>query len=134
MSAEPLRDAMLRHAVNLERYPFESATMAEAGRLAANAIRSAVREVHGDEGETLYEALSASAGYLRNAAIDLETGAPKATALRTINGGLKRVEAALAIAMEARSGETACGLDPKDDSAGRQASPNPKDDPTGVSI
>lgn len=94
-SADPLRDAMLRHARNLERYPFESATMAEAGRLAANAIRSAIREVHGVEGETLYDALSAAAGYLRNAQIDLETDAPKATALRTIKGGLKRVEDAL---------------------------------------
>jgi hypothetical protein len=44
----------------------------------------------------LYKALSAAAGYLRNAQIDLETGAPKATALRTIKGGLKLVEDALA--------------------------------------
>jgi hypothetical protein len=43
----------------------------------------------------LYEALEAASGYLLNAKIDLETGAPKATAIRTIEGGLKVVRAAL---------------------------------------
>jgi hypothetical protein len=33
-------DELLTRARNLERYPFESATMAEAGRLAANALRN----------------------------------------------------------------------------------------------
>lgn len=40
--------------------------------------------------------MRAAAGYLRNAKIDLETGATKATAIRTIEGGLKRLEAAIA--------------------------------------
>jgi hypothetical protein len=40
--------------------------------------------------------LSAAVGYMRNARIDLETGATKATAIRTIDGGIKRAEAALA--------------------------------------
>lgn len=40
-------------------------------------------------------ALSAACGYMRNAAIDLGTGAPKKTALATVEGGLKRAEAAL---------------------------------------
>lgn len=40
--------------------------------------------------------IKAAAGYLRNAKIDLETGCPKATAIRTIEGGLKRLEAAIA--------------------------------------
>lgn len=40
--------------------------------------------------------MKAAAGYLRNAKIDLETGATKATAIRTIDGGLKRLEAAIA--------------------------------------
>jgi len=44
----------------------------------------------------LLAALKASAGYLRNARIDLETGATKATAVRTIDGGLRIVEAAIA--------------------------------------
>jgi hypothetical protein len=66
--------------------------------LAGSAIRSAIREVHGHQGETLLDALNASAGYLRNALIDLETGAPKTTAVRTIRGGLARVESALAAA------------------------------------
>jgi hypothetical protein len=40
--------------------------------------------------------LSAALSYMRNARIDLETGAPKATAIRTISGGIKRAEEALA--------------------------------------
>jgi len=40
--------------------------------------------------------LKAAVGYMRNARIDLETGATKATAIRTIDGGIKRAEAALA--------------------------------------
>jgi len=39
--------------------------------------------------------LSAAIGYMRNAKIDLETGATKATAIRTIEGGIKRAEEAL---------------------------------------
>jgi hypothetical protein len=39
--------------------------------------------------------LKAAHGYMLNAAIDLETGAPKATALRTINGGIERIKGAL---------------------------------------
>ena len=44
----------------------------------------------------LVTALEAACGYLLNAKIDLETGAPKKTALQTIEGGLKLVRAALA--------------------------------------
>jgi hypothetical protein len=47
------------------------------------------------EREKLRAELSAAKGYLMNAKIDLETGAPKATALRTIEGGIARVSAAL---------------------------------------
>lgn len=43
----------------------------------------------------LREALSAACGYMRNAAIDLGTGAPKKTALATVEGGLKLAEATL---------------------------------------
>ena len=39
--------------------------------------------------------LSAAIGYMRNAQIDLSTGCTKATALRTIEGGIKRAEEAL---------------------------------------
>ncbi|KRB22691.1 hypothetical protein [Mesorhizobium sp. Root172] len=39
--------------------------------------------------------MKAAAGYLRNAKIDLKTGTTKATAIRTIEGGLKRLEAAI---------------------------------------
>jgi hypothetical protein len=35
--------------------------------------------------------LKAAHGYMLNAAIDLETGSPKATALRTINAGIDRI-------------------------------------------
>lgn len=52
----------------------------------------------------LLTALRAAQGYLTNAAIDLETGAPKKTALATINGGIEIVRAAIAKA----------GIDPLD--------------------
>lgn len=42
------------------------------------------------------KALSAARGYLLNAKIDLESGARKATAIRTIDGGLTVVGEALA--------------------------------------
>jgi hypothetical protein len=48
-----------------------------------------------DEVKRLRAALSAACGYMRNASIDLSTGCPKATAIRTIEGGLKLAEAAL---------------------------------------
>lgn len=48
-----------------------------------------------DEIEGLVSELRAACGYMRNAAIDLDTGAPKRTALATINGGLRRLEAYL---------------------------------------
>jgi hypothetical protein len=48
----------------------------------------------------LVKALEASCGYLLNAKIDLETGATKATAIRTIEGGLLRAKAVLAIIEE----------------------------------
>lgn len=41
--------------------------------------------------EELVKGLGAASGYLLNAKIDLETGAPKRTALQTINGGLDLV-------------------------------------------
>jgi hypothetical protein len=41
--------------------------------------------------EHIAKELKAARGYMLNAAIDLETGAPKATALRTINGGIDRI-------------------------------------------
>jgi hypothetical protein len=44
----------------------------------------------------LLAALNAASGYLLNAKIDLETGCPKATAIATIEGGLKVVRAAIA--------------------------------------
>lgn len=49
-----------------------------------------------DELRRAKEELSAMLGYLRNAKIDLQSGAPKATAIRTIEGGLKRGERFLA--------------------------------------
>ena len=45
--------------------------------------------------------ISAMLGYMRNARIDLETGAPKATAIRTLSGGIKRGERALETARTA---------------------------------
>jgi len=48
--------------------------------------------------KALYEALEAATGYMLNAVIDLETGAPKKTAITTLEGGLKRVRATLMLA------------------------------------
>ena len=39
--------------------------------------------------------LRAALGYMMNARIDLETGCAKATAIRTLSGGIARVEAFL---------------------------------------
>lgn len=50
-------------------------------------LEAAVRE--------LESGCKAACGYLLNAKIDLETGAPKRTAIATIEGGLKTVRAAL---------------------------------------
>ena len=47
------------------------------------------------ENERLTGELSAAVGYLMNAQIDLETGCTKATALRTIAGGIARARTAL---------------------------------------
>ncbi len=55
-------------------------------------LKPRVQEMNDD----LLTALKAAAGYMRNAKIDLETGCPKRTAVRTIEGGLKLVEAAIA--------------------------------------
>lgn len=44
----------------------------------------------------LLASLSACVGYLLNAKIDLETGATKATAIRTIEGGIKQAREAIA--------------------------------------
>lgn len=43
----------------------------------------------------LIAALHAARGYMLNAQIDLTTGAPKKTALATIDGGIKMIDAAL---------------------------------------
>lgn len=48
------------------------------------------------ENEKLREALGAAKGYLINAHIDLETGTRKATAIATIEGGVRVIDAALA--------------------------------------
>ena len=46
--------------------------------------------------DAVLSALNAASGYMSNAAIDLETGAPKKTALGTIYGGLRLIRAAIA--------------------------------------
>ena len=46
--------------------------------------------------EELLAALKVAKGYKLNAKIDLSTGAPKRTAINTIEGGLREVEAAIA--------------------------------------
>jgi len=48
------------------------------------------------DNKRLREAVKGALGYMRNARIDLETGAPKRTAVNTLGGGITMVEAALA--------------------------------------
>src|SRR3546814_8924080 len=48
-------------------------------------------------------ALKKACGYLLNAKIDLETGAPKRTAIATIDGGLKMIREAIALAEQEQS-------------------------------
>lgn len=57
----------------------------------------------------MLEELKASLGHLLNAKIDLETGATKATAIRTIDGGLNRARAAIAKATGERAYEERVG-------------------------
>lgn len=45
--------------------------------------------------DELMTELSSAVGYMRNAQIDLETGCTKATAIRTIQGGIRRAEYSL---------------------------------------
>lgn len=63
------------------------------GPFAETRATAIVNAVNG--AERMREALEGSVGYLLNAKIDLETGATKATAIKTIEGGLKMVRAAL---------------------------------------
>lgn len=48
-----------------------------------------------DRGE-LIAALKMAKGYLTNASIDLKTGAPKRTAIATVEGGIAAIDAVLA--------------------------------------
>lgn len=63
---------------------------------AAKLFRQEVVILSADVAGDIIRALKASEGYLLNAKIDLETGAPKRTAINTIDGGLNVVRAALA--------------------------------------
>lgn len=68
-----LADAALMAADEMKRTADERATQAEA------------------QAAAMVGALEKCVGYLLNAKIDLETGAPKRTAIQTIEGGLKMV-------------------------------------------
>jgi hypothetical protein len=63
--------------------------------LAQSAADQAALEAARGEVEQLKNELSAMVGYLLNAKIDLETGCSKATAIGTIEGGIRRARAAL---------------------------------------
>jgi hypothetical protein len=77
--------------------------MAEASKIAAataNYLRNMALspDCDGDDFEVLndaayiVEAALGAIGYLRNAKIDIETGAPRTTAIRTITGGIAMLE------------------------------------------
>lgn len=74
----------------------DEAAAAIASAEASADYNSAMAEPLRNRVEALQRELSAAIGYMRNAKIDLETGATKATAIATISGGIKRAEAALA--------------------------------------
>jgi hypothetical protein len=68
MTTPTVTEDLLARARNLERYPFESATMAEAGRLAAEQLREVAAAMHsravGDERvERLQDALDWAEDY-----------------------------------------------------------------------
>lgn len=71
-------------------------TMADAYLVQSLKEAAALIESQAARIEALEKALRSACGYMRNAQIDLDTGAPKKTALATITGGLKMVETALA--------------------------------------
>lgn len=50
------------------------------------------------ERDALLAAVKTAAGYMRNASIDLSTGAKKQTAINTIEGGLALIDVAIAAA------------------------------------
>ena len=58
-----------------------------------------------DDAPALLAELKAAVGYMRNAKIDLETGCTKATAIRTISGGIDRAEKAIAAFDHVLAGE-----------------------------
>lgn len=57
----------------------------------------------------LYEALAKAKGYMLNARIDIETGTKRSTAIATLDGGLKMIDAAL----KSARGETPHGMEAK---------------------
>lgn len=68
----------------------------DAGQFGAESKLRAHIAAQAAEIERLHEAVKGALGYLRNARIDLETGAPKRTAVNTLGGGIAMVESALA--------------------------------------
>jgi hypothetical protein len=73
----------------------DEAAVALASAEASADYNDAIAEPLRKRIELLTAALSSAVGYMRNAKIDLETGATKATAIQTISGGIARAEAVL---------------------------------------
>jgi len=85
--------------INLDEVTASKATAIAALRASFGHLMNAAIDLEtGAKKKTALDvaALRASFGHLMNAAIDLETGAKKKTALDTINGGVKMVQDALA--------------------------------------
>lgn len=79
------------HAEDLGTTATDKSSAVIAGdRSTVNADKAIIAE--------LIRALEVAGGFMRNAKIDLEIGAPKATAIRTISGGINMVRDVLAIA------------------------------------
>lgn len=85
----------LRHWVEALRVPTIAETpIGDIALLNGGCISEDIKAA-ADEIERQRTALSAAFGYLLNAKIDLQTGAPKSTAIQTIEGGLRLVRDAL---------------------------------------
>lgn len=69
------------------------AVATEFPKVGPRLVQAAARAIMAER-ERMEASISAARGYLMNAKIDLETGAPKKTAIATIEGGLRRLEAA----------------------------------------
>ncbi len=101
-SFDRLREVLKQAALDLHEAAGRFATInkldakrcSELTREAARRADAALAARMGTSEESVEE-LKAALGYMINAKIDLETGATKATAIRTLEGGIERIRKAI---------------------------------------